>query len=456
MKRIYLSFIEQRRRRRWVKEQRKRKLLKSSKRIVRHLGRGQKSQLLQYLRNNYLAHNIAQWSIHEDAWVITIPEVFSFIHNPGEALNVIFSLLEISRATRKRHLVFDHRKCREIELGASAVLDVVVMHLRREWIASRTSYQIRGYFPEDSSVAELLRCTGLTKHLRIRGAELPEITEKQYTKTDLFIGRRSTASRLNASSDQEKRASALAKHLDQCFRQAAGMRLSRKGLREIVRWAGELITNAEEHSGIEGGDEWFAISYMRLIKSESNGEAHTVGECHLVIFSFGKSIYESLNDPNTPISTREQVRELAESMSKKPWFGKESAFSMEDLWTLYALQEGVSRFNFRPGSNNRGSGTVTIIDAFQKLGDSLNNSLNPEMVLISGSSRIYFNQQYHLAKEAASDRKVIAFNSLNDLREKPDAKHVNRLPGKFPGTLISFKFFIDANYLRQLNASEEK
>lgn len=424
----------------------------------RNLGRGGKTALLEMLRSRFRGQNKAYWEPAENAWVIKIPSVFSFKENWGESLDVIYSVVQISTVKERRRLIFDHSDCVEISVGASMVLDIVTLELRREWAASGQTSIIGGRLPTDERTRNHLMCTGLTKQLKVRGAEAPREAEARYVMTGLISGDASTSCKLSGSSDQEKKATELALHLDKCFRRAAGYKLTRKGLREIVRWAGELIANAEEHSG---RSEWFAISYMtdadptaRADYAPENAEVYC---CQLAIVGFGKSIYESLSDPNTPEQTREQIETLATELSRRSLIGRALGFTKEDLTTLYALQDGVSRFNERPGrdSNSRGSGTITMIDAFQSLGNSVNPSFNPEMVLLSGGTRIFFDKEYRLVQDP-NGRWIIAFNKENDLSKRPDRGHVHSIQGFFPGTLLSLRFFIDKRHLDRFIAPVDK
>ena len=95
-----------------------------------------------------------------------------------------------------------------------------------------------------------------------------------------------------------------------------------------------------------------------------------------------------------------------------------------------------------------------MIEAFQKLGGTMNPAQRPEMSLVSGSSRIYFSEQYHLQRKdvQGGSRMILAFNENNELAEKPDPKHVHSLSGMFPGTMLTFRFYIDSRYLDKIHA----
>ena len=107
---------------------------------------------------------------------------------------------------------------------------------------------------------------------------------------------------------------------------------SRKRLCDVI---GEILINAEEHST---SDYCFSIGYFQ----EYNKENEHTGVFNLVIFNYGDTIYEKFKSPecqNKNIVDR--MQELSEIYIKKNFFGK-MEFTEETLWTLYALQEGIT------------------------------------------------------------------------------------------------------------------
>ena len=398
-----------------------------------------------YLRGSIEGRDISEFDEANQQWIIRIPESFSFISNPGDALNVLRSVVAVSGKT-PRALMFDHSKCQSMDLGASAALDVITVSLRQEW-SKRGKYGLGGRYPQNERVLAVFLCMGMTKHLQVAGSTPPPELEAIFHRFPLFKGRRQASDRITGGSDQERASSALAEYLNQCFDIAGDCSFTVEGQRHIVLWAGELITNAEEHSEEAG---WYAIAYMVPIEARDGSEQTSgiCGECQLAIFNFGKSIYESLSGPETPEATRSEIAALVEKQSSRSFFLR-PGYSPEDLWTLYALQEGVSRFSPGPGKIDRGKGTVKMIRAFQAFGDTLDKNLEPEMTLVSGTSCIRFTKRYQMREVQfeGGSRQIIAFNDANSLEERPDSGHVYSLPGKFPGTLLSFRFFIDKRYL---------
>lgn len=75
------------------------------------------------------------------------------------------------------------------------------------------------------------------------------------------------------------------------------------------------------------------------------------------------------------------------------------------------------------------------------------------MGLVSGKTYILFDGKYKLREKALPDgekRQIIAFNEENNLEIPPSHTHVQSLPFKFPGTLVSLRFILHREYLRRV------
>ncbi len=124
------------------------------------------------------------------------------------------------------------------------------------------------------------------------------------------------------------------------------------------------------------------------------------------------------------------------------------------MWTLYALQDGVSRLrNINTISKSRGSGTKQLIETFQQIGNT--KEKESKMCIISGKSYIRFTGKYKMQKNNDNNRMQIAFNDDNDLRKLPDDNYVKTISNYFPGTIISMKFYLDPKYLNKIVGKED-
>jgi hypothetical protein len=160
--------------------------------------------------------------------------------------------------------------------------------------------------------------------------------------------------------------------------------------------------------------------------------------CHLVLFNFGDTIFESLQQNSTSYEMREKIIGLVKHHTDRNFFDfSKRKWQEESLWTLYALQDGVSRYKSTEGGEDRGKGTVRMLEALAGL-----SAEQRQMVIVSGSTCIQIDGTYTI-QEGPIDgnaQKTIAFNSQNSLLDPPDERAVRSLDARFPGTLISLRF----------------
>jgi hypothetical protein len=71
------------------------------------------------------------------------------------------------------------------------------------------------------------------------------------------------------------------------------------------------------------------------------------------------------------------------------------------------------------------------------------------MVVVSGSTCILFDDDYEMTDETESLSSVITFNDEDKLSLPPDKDKVKQLTNYFPGTIMSLKFYLDRDYLKQ-------
>ena len=131
---------------------------------------------------------------------------------------------------------------------------------------------------------------------------------------------------------------------------------------------------------------------------------------------------------------------LSDEFTKKGWF-KKATFEEETLWTLYALQEGVTSKEKR-----RGNGSIQYIENFFKLKGDLSKDEESRMVIVSGNTRILFDGEYQITeKEIEGNKrrfKMVTFNKSGEINDEPDKNYVTFTPHFFPGTMISARILI--------------
>lgn len=424
-------------------KKRKNKLRAKKKRRLELRNQSNEKSFFRFIESTKFCHDIKP-KTKSKRITIEIPKDFSLIENPDETIEVykkIFSLYKEDIESIR----FDHSKCQNIDIGASAVMDVFTLNIDNYFKSKKKSISYSGVYPKDIKNKVFLIASGILEKLNVE-TELRDklLNMGRIEKLGLLSGGRHTntfrikkKSFLMASDGQSSSNIAATKIVDYfnaCLG-TQGYMLENEGQHNLSSMVSEAINNCEIHSG--QFCQWFACGHYLLSDND--------GECHLVLFNFGQTIYEGLKNAKSP----EMVRSMENLYSKHN--GKLFAkWDEEVLWTLYSLQEGISRCKSED-EPDRGQGTVELIEAFQEIGQTVDGKI-PVMSIISGHSYIYFNNKYPMRKKvnnSGEERSYIAFNKQNDLTKPPDTKNVRKLKNFFPGTVITFKFYLDKKFMEE-------
>ncbi|MCK4258023.1 MAG: hypothetical protein KAX49_03545 [Halanaerobiales bacterium] len=360
---------------------------------------------------------------------IRIPKKFSFSENPNGTIHVLTELLYYGIEPLINGIHFDHTNCEELGICASTVMDVILLEINKNNRKLRNEYEISGEMPKNEKIKDILEASGIIRHLGF------EIQEKKHIKElPLIVG------------DNKKYISGdvATKVIDfymQCL-ETQSLILSKIGKLKMSHIIGEVIDNCQLHGG--QFTKWYTLGHYHQFDEKNKN----YGECHLVIFNFGDTIYENLKS-----SAPKELLDSLKNMTKKHVSYFRKNWKEESLWTLYALQEGVSRLRDKKSAPDRGTGTMKLINSFQEIGKTIDGEL-PIMSITSGRAHIYFDNKYRMMKNNNEDRYVIAFNKNNDLNKPPDYNNVKMLDEYFPGTVISLKFYIDKKYIQDKLESE--
>jgi hypothetical protein len=369
---------------------------------------------------------------------IRIPRVFSFLQDPAGAMQTLEHIRSIAGRNNIRHIEIDHSDCETLGLCASVVMDVSLMQAKKHR-AKRVPLTISGRFSNKSdAVNVLLKASGIPHQMGLPESLLDAELEKRVRRADLLQG---TSNWRERSPQRNIAAEALTKYFNSCLL-SLGYELKKEGKKYLGDLLTEVIGNAQEH----GGNRWYTIGHWHEEKREGT-KRH--GRCHIVIFNFGTTISESFGLPDVSPEFRERLETLARSHEGKRYFSLfGERWDRETLFTLYALQERVSRFSGLPSGKDRGNGTVDVIDFFTKL----SGEKSARMCILSGHSFILFDGTYKLQPvvKEKEEFQVVAFNETNDLEEPPDRNYVYRLPTSFPGTIVSIDFTLDEEYLKKV------
>jgi hypothetical protein len=218
-------------------------------------------------------------------------------------------------------------------------------------------------------------------------------------------------------------------YFDRCLLRR-GYVLNKKANKRIADIIAEIVANCSEH-----GDKkfpWFTYAFYNPRKSTD------CGECHIVVVNLGETIFKGLGKIGSHSTLGKKLRDLTK---KHVNYFFHNGYTKEALWTLYSLQQGVSKLSNEDAS--RGTGTITYIESFFDLGN--HDDSFSQMSVNSGRASIFIDGKYKLHETFNSEGepiKRLTFNKSNSFDDRPDLDYVRSLVNHFPGTLISIRILL--------------
>lgn len=363
--------------------------------------------------------------------VLMVPTVFSLTDNYKDSCIFLRKLLDALDSQLYKKVLIDYANCERIDVDASICMDIIVadfINYYNTCLKNRKKLRMAEITPlhYDNPVVEKVLCSiGAFSNLLQQSKTFDDITP-----FPLCINSK------NIKSYAQKREVDITKMVDyiiDCLGKV-NRNLTSDAETNLYKVIGEIIINAEEHSTTT---KRYAIGYFE----EKNDEGRHYGIFNLSILNFGATIYDTFKSNNCKnISVKEQMADLSEKFTKNGFF-KKAKFEEETLWTLYALQEGVTRKK----EWQRGNGTIRFIESFFNLKGNTFCDSKSKMIIISGNTRIIFDGKYKIVEKMRNGEtyKMMTFNEAGNIEDVPDDKYVMYADNKFPGTIITARIFID-------------
>lgn len=364
---------------------------------------------------------------------ILIPETFSLIDNYGETSDFLKNFLNVLYKANFKELTIDYKNCIQIDVGASICMDIIltefIEYFKKCW-KNRYKIKVEKITPinfENHDIKKILFSIGAFANIRKFKIEYDDIIP-----FPMIIG-----DNRNKNIDSEREIS-ITKTVDYIIKCLSRMNRNLTSTAEtnFYKVIGEVIQNSDEHSDT---NKRYSIGYFEDIEDANNH----YGVFNLSILNFGNTIYETFKNPDcNNKEVVQQMQDLSEKYTKGGLFSR-AVFEEETLWTLYALQDGITRKK----DWKRGNGSIRFIESFFKLkGVDINDDIT-KMVITSGNTRIVFNGAYKIAEKVRGKEgkvyKMMTFNESGNIEEKPNSEFVKFEKNYFPGTIISVKIRID-------------
>ena len=390
-----------------------------------------------------------KYEIKNNIAYVKIPKKFCFYSNPVETLETLKLLVGMYQNREIQVINIDHTDCEELDLSASLLMDAILYEIDSHRKLIKEPIRFTGRFKHaenniaNESMLGLLICSGVLKHLGV----LKDIVLPKNIKTlDLYDQYIKHHKNIN----HDDAGQVVAEYFNSCY-ESCDFQISQNGINKLTNLVSEIVLNCDNHSSYP--KRWFCQGHFHMIPNQySEGR---VGVCQLSIISIGNTFYESVCENGTEFIKNK----LAEQYNKvsanwKNIFGFiENEKKRELFYSLYCLQENISRFTQDNRDIDRGKGTATLFTNFQDLGKTSNGE-KPILSITSGHSNIVFDGTYMMEGDEHSP-KIIAFNESNDISEEPDAKYVRIIESFFPGVVINLKFYIDEKYINNLIANKK-
>ena len=379
-------------------------------------------------------------NIPENNGNFLVPKQFSLIDYPKESFIFIQQVLGALVKQKYLEIIIDYRQCERVDLGAQVLLDIILKETIRFYnkcnVFKSTRSKVKkigGKCKHNTDIQKLLYSVGSPAIHTDKTISFPDIIPYKLCIHNRDDGGDPIKIREQKDIDTTKLVDYVLDSLKKINRT-----LTLDKLDDLSIVIGEILINAEEHSTTK---HRFSIGYFQELKQNGNH----FGIFKLIILNFGKTIYDKFKDPGCPNKDAvNKMKLLSEQYTKRKYFVFKS-FNEETLWTLYALQDGVT--SIAPERyTKRGHGSIQFIESFFNIKGKMKEKDDvSKMTILSGNTNITFNGNYNITEKEVNGEnfKYMTFNTSGNIEDKPDSKYVKFVDNYFPGTIICAKILFN-------------
>ena len=367
---------------------------------------------------------------------IKIPRIFSLSDNYEQSIETI-KLLLCALAKNETQITIDFSECTNVDGNALFLTQLIRLELSKEWNRLNNKLHRLQCNPickinksKDRSVNLDLLMFGLLSTVELDANGLKPINSLGYL----------TGSKSQSHYDENKKGqigTQIVAYLNGCL-QHHGFQLKSLGRNQIDGLIAEILNNAEDHSPV---NKYYVTANFCKEKDEAG---RIIGRLNLEFLNFGFSIYEGFEETKelnnqTYEQMERQFNRINNSLLKKNCFSKEAIF------TLLALQEGISRLHYEDES--RGTGTMKFINSFFGIGDyeDVDKGYKPKLTILSGHTQLICDTKYRPFQK--DQRFYLSLNAAKSLDSPPEKTHLKELTVNFPGTMLSVTIYLNRENL---------
>jgi hypothetical protein len=370
---------------------------------------------------------------------IEIPKDFTLENNLDGVFKKIKEIRQTIMLFSNQNITLNFSKCKKVDFASlflvRAILSEYIRELKRLDTRLMTLKTCPNFYVKISNNEDV--------NLQLLACEMIPITRVQ--KSVLLPTSRSLFHRGSKSQNKysENRkgtvATKMRSYIEDCLKDHETL-LTAQEKSDFDGIISEILNNAEDHSRF---DTWYSFGNFFKTKNMENEEV--IGEVNLAFMNFGYSIYDGILDTKDEnIEQYNELEGLKNHVKQKDFF---NSFSEENLFTLYSLQDNISRL--RHTDKSRGTGTMTFIRSFMELGDyeSKESGYIPRLLIFSGKTIVKCDNQYRPFKKG--NRYFISLNQSESLGDLPQKSHLINSNQYFPGTLLIVKMYLNREHLHK-------
>lgn len=376
---------------------------------------------------------------------VKIPKTFSLEYNYIKSLETIGTIRKTLITNIGKEITLDFTKCKKVDFSILFLLKVLV----EEYLSSLAKLDRKLRYFTSKPKIQIIHSKTERVNLKLLANEIIlKISPIKSQFVPISNLRLIKGRKPQKHYSENKKGSTITKireYINIGCLERHHLTLTSDGKSNIDGLLSEILNNSEDHSLF---DTWYVFSNLFEINQKGTEK---VSELNLAILNFGYSIYdgfEQSKDENHVVYN--EMNELYNYIVEN--YGNQ--FSKENLFSLYALQEGKSRLKYKEQS--RGTGTMKFINSFLNLGDyeDKKNNYIPKLHIYSGNTFIKCDNDYKPFQVEGVN--YLSLNKENDLLIPPEKTHLKGLNRKFPGTLLVVKLYINENHLLKKMNNNDK
>lgn len=387
------------------------------------------TKLIRQLNNcGYISEDYARRSIYA-------PENFSFKQNYDETI-LFFKQLISSYFLYRGSIIVSFEKCKVSSIAAFSILGVILANIEDV----KNKYNLLKYAEchKNVKIVRSNKDVKTNKYLHaFLNVQLPENQDdgSHFLKLPLQSGKQR-----NYKENPKTRVSSIVVDFVNKSTEEAGAQLKLKGRRAIEHLMGEVLGNAEDHSA---PNSYWYVDAISFVEKQDDIE---VVDLNLTIMNVGLSMYEGFE--STKVENAENYSKC-EKLYKlhKSQFTYFEKFERESLFTMYMLNDGISRLKYEDES--RGNGTMRFLDAFITIGSfgAIDKRFKCQLNVISGHTVLTCDNDMHSYK--TNGLNVLSLNKESDFKRLPDKSYLTYNKEYFPGTILECHIYLNKNYFEK-------